>query len=121
MTPLEHSFLSVRDFGGKPEDYLKIHEFLDQTKGYYPDWRHRMILHNSFGMILTEQFYGPGFKNSDGKLVSTREIARRHIVQDLGFVPTIQDWMREVKFNPQSAKRFNSPNEKDIEYLRNAI
>jgi hypothetical protein len=58
MTPFEHSLLSVRDFGGKVEDYLKLHEYLDQTKFMLPHWSHRMFLHNTLGMSLCEQQFG---------------------------------------------------------------
>jgi len=118
MTPFEHALLSVRDFKGSPEDYLKIHEWLDQTKAHYPDWKHRAILHNSFGMILAEAYFQPGFTNSDGKYVSVREILRRHIIQDLGFVPTVKDWLQHLKPDNQHFKLLNSPRFKDLEYLR---
>ena len=115
MTPYEHAILSVRDFGGIPEDYLEIHEFLDSTKAHVPNWRHRMILHNSWGMLLVEKICGPMVINYDDKIVSTREIARRHIEQDLGGpVPTLENWFKHVKFDVP----INTPNGKDLKYLK---
>lgn len=37
-----------------------------------------------------------GFKNSDGKLVQVRDIAEQHIVEDLGCIPTVQDWLKDL-------------------------
>ena len=48
MKPWIHAENSVKKFGGIPEDYLKIHDWFDQTKAHFPDMRHRAILHSSF-------------------------------------------------------------------------
>lgn len=118
MTPYEHCILSVKNFKGIPEDYLDIHEFLDSTKLHYPNWKHRCILHNSFGMGLAEKFFGAVIKNSHGITISVREIVRRHIIEDLGFVPTIKDWLSELEASKETASKFNSPSKRDLEYLR---
>lgn len=89
MKPLIHAKISVKHFGGKVEDYLPIHNWFDQTKGYLPDSRHRMILHNSFGIMLCEQQFGVYIVNSSGKDVSVRDIAERHVIDDLGYIPTL--------------------------------
>lgn len=97
MTPYDHSLLSASNFGGDPEDYLTIHEFLDSTKAHEPTWKHRSILHNGFGMILCEKIFGAYITNSDGVRISTREIARRHIIEDCnGIVPTVRDWLKAL-------------------------
>jgi hypothetical protein len=54
---LFHAESSAIRFGGIAEDYLRIHKFLDQSKLYIPDWRHRCLLHNNFGIALCEQFF----------------------------------------------------------------
>lgn len=59
-----------------------------------PDVRHRALLHNSFGIFLVEKVFGHYITNSDGKDVPVREIAERHIIEDLGFIPTPQDWLK---------------------------
>ena len=121
MTPYEHAVLSVRDFGGEAKDYLKIHEFFDQTKFFLPNWKHRMILHNSFGMKLCEDLFGPIILNSDGIEISVREIARRHIMQDLdGRIPTIQDWIESLsKGNVEPW--MNRPRQSDLDWLKNNL
>lgn len=89
MKPLLHAKISVKKWGGTVECYLPIHNFFDQTKGHLPDARHRMILHNSFGIMLCEQVFGVYIVNSDGKDVSVRDIAEQHVVDDLGMIPTL--------------------------------
>lgn len=114
MTPYEHSVLSVRDFGGEPEYYLKIHEFLDSTKFQLTDFRHRAILHNPFGIGLCEQLFGPITQNN----ISVREVARRHIEQDCGgIVPTTQQWL-DALCSATHGIQYNKPLKKDLEYLK---
>jgi hypothetical protein len=91
--PYEHAKNSVRKWGGTPEDYLPVHDFFDQTKAAHPDMRHRAILHNSMGCFLAEQLYGHNITNSDGRLVSVRDIAEQHILEDMGFIPTVSDYL----------------------------
>lgn len=93
-----HSNHSVKKWGGKPEDYQKYHDFFDQTKAHFPDMRHRAILHNSFGIFLLEQMYGTCIRNSDGKLVSVRDIGEQHVLDDLGTIPTVQDYLQHLEF-----------------------
>ena len=89
-----HARSSARKFGGEPADYLSIHEWFDQTKMCWADTRHRAILHSSFGVFLCEQMFGVTItRDSDGKQVPTRLIGEQHIMEDLGRIPTIQDWL----------------------------
>lgn len=87
--PLIHCKSSVHKFGGVVEDYMEIHEFFDQTKSHIPDFRHRAILHNSFGIYLCQQVFGTHFKNSQGKDVSVRDVGEQHVIEDLGHIPTL--------------------------------
>jgi len=96
MKPYLHGLVSVKHFGGKPEDYQAIHDFLDSSKAAHPDMRHRAIFHHSFGIYVCERVFGINIKNSDGKLVSVRDIAERHIIDDMGRIPTIQDYLEEM-------------------------
>jgi len=93
MKPLIHAKMTVKKYGGKPEDYLAIHNFIDQTKMCMPDVRHRALLHSSFGCYMVEQMFGVYITNSEGKDVSTRDVAEEHIIQDLGFTPTVEKWL----------------------------
>ncbi|AXH72454.1 MAG: hypothetical protein [Caudoviricetes sp.] len=105
MKPWLHAKISAKKFGGIPEDYIEIHNWFDQTKAHIPDSRHRLILHNSFGIYLAEQQFGTiinteaGYKkipiliNSSGKEISIRDIAEQHVLDDLGSIPTLYECM----------------------------
>lgn len=98
MKPYLHAKASVKKYGGKVEDYQAIHDFIDSSKAHYPDMRHRAILHSSFGIYITEQVFGVTMTNSDGKICSVRDIAEDHVIQDLGRIPTVQDYLEGMPF-----------------------
>ena len=96
MKPYIHSRNSVKEFGGKNEDYLPIHDFLDSSKAHFPDMRHRAILHSSFGIYIAECIFGTYIVNSENKKIQTRDIAERHILEDMGTIPTVQDYLQHL-------------------------
>ena len=96
MKPFLHGQISVRKWGGKPEDYQEIHDFFDWSKQCHPDMRHRAILHNSLGCYIAERLFGINITNSEGKLVSVRDIAEQHIIDDMGRIPTVSDYLNEM-------------------------
>jgi hypothetical protein len=100
LKPFEHAKNSAKKWGGTPEDYLPIHDFLDESKAHFPDMRHRAMLHNSFGIFLAERIYGHNLTNSAGKLVSVRDIAELHIIEDMGKIPSVQDYLTGMPFYP---------------------
>lgn len=96
MSPYYHAVSSAKKWGGGWNDYIHIHDFLDSTKTHHVDNSHRMILHNSFGIEICERIFGHLVINSALKHVEVRYIVIKHIEEDLGFVPTIQDWCKEL-------------------------
>lgn len=100
MKPFIHGVISSKKYGGKPEDYQAIHDFFDSSKAALPDMRHRAILHNSFGIFLAERVFGTTITNSDGKKISVRDIGEDHVIQDLGFIPTVDKWLSCLKLEP---------------------
>lgn len=100
MKPLLHANLSVKKYGGTVEDYLDIHNFIDSSKACMPDIRHRAILHSAFGCYIVEQVFGVYRTNEDGKRYSTRDIAEEHIIQDLGFIPTVEQYLNNMTIQP---------------------
>lgn len=96
MKPYIHAKNSVRRYGGQIEDYLPIHDFFDSTKAAYADIRHRAVLHSSFGIYLVEKVFGTTITNSDGKVVSVRDIGEDHVVEDCGCIPTIEKWLENL-------------------------
>ena len=101
--PLVHAERSAKKWGGTAQDYLALHQWFDATKGHLPDNRHRMLLHNSFGMLLAEQVFGPSLQNSAGRRVFTRDLAAQHILEDLGFIPTVAECLGELPLRPWMA------------------
>lgn len=99
--PWIHALSSARRFGGKPEDYIEIHNLMDSSKATIADSRHRALTHNSWfiGFVL-EKVFGTTFKNSDGKDISTRDIGEQHVLEDYGgrFIPSAQDFLQEMDF-----------------------
>lgn len=100
MKPLIHSKISVKRYGGVEEDYQPIHDFFDSSKAAFPDVRHRSILHSSFGIFLVEKVFGTYIVNSEGKKVSVRDIAEDHVIDDLGFIPTLDKWFKNMPIEP---------------------
>lgn len=103
MKPYKHSLISVHKFGGIPSDYQSIHDWFDTTKSSVADVRHRMILHNAFGIFLCEQVFGtmeqkqdgswvrmPYIVNSSGEKVQVRDVAEQHVIDDLGHIPGLE-------------------------------
>ncbi len=115
MKPFIHAKNSANKFGGKPEDYQAIHDFMDSSKAVVPDMRHRAIFHSAFGCFIVEKVFGTTIVNSDGEEVSTRDIAEEHILEDLGRIPTLQDWLSEMNFqewmmSPELRINYQDPN-----------
>lgn len=93
MKPWIHAKNSVRKYGGKPEDYLPIHDTIDSSKSAHASVKHRAILHSSFGIYLVERIHGTTLTNSDGKVVSVRDVAEDHVMEDLGRIPSADEWL----------------------------
>jgi hypothetical protein len=96
MKPRLHAISSAKRFGGIPDDYQDIHDYMDSTKAMLPDVRHRAIFHNSFGCYLVEDKFGKFRNNFEGKEYSTRDVAEQHILEDLGFIPTLEEWFKKI-------------------------
>lgn len=102
MKPWIHAISSAKKFGGIPEDYLPIHNLMDSSKGSIGDNRHRCLTHNSWFISADgplERIFGVNIKNSDGKLISVRDVGEQHILEDFGmkFIPTPQDYLQEME------------------------
>lgn len=109
MKPYKHARISAKKFGGIPEDYLDIHTWFDHTKGHIADVRHRALLHNAWGIWLSESIFGDiiimpdgtpkktsYITNSEGEKVQVRDIGEQHVLDDLGRIPSVEEAMREL-------------------------
>lgn len=113
--PYVHAKSSARQFGGIPDDYIEIHNFLDCSKGTIADNRHRALTHNAWFLsnVLERVKFAnscdptpdnrfPTIINSDGNEVSVREIGEQHVLEDyrLRYIPSAQDFLQEIEFQP---------------------
>jgi hypothetical protein len=96
-TCVHHAQSSVKNWGGVLEDYLPIHNWFDDTKAYYPDFRHRALKHHSLGIKECIAKFGDYIINSTGKKVPVKLIGEQHVIEDCGFIPSIQDWLSNIK------------------------
>jgi hypothetical protein len=93
--PILHAKSNQKKFGGKWEDYIHLHNYLDETKAWYGHSLHRMWRHHSEGIFEAESKFGAEFKNSDGKTVYTRYCLEMHVREDCdGQIPSASDWIK---------------------------
>lgn len=100
MKPFRHARNSARRFGGVPEDYMEIHDFLDCSKACYADMRHRALFHNTLGPFIVERVFGAVAKNSAGRSYSPRDVAEQHILEDLGTIPPPSAYLDNMQLQP---------------------
>ena len=98
--PNLHAKSSAKKFGGKPEDYIHLHEWMDSTKSWFGDSLHRMYRHHSEGIFEMEQRFGSEFTNSDGKIVYTRYVGEQHVKEDCNnYLPSAKEWVTNILEN----------------------
>ena len=95
--PLKHAQSSAKRFGGSAQDYLAIHNWFDESKAFLADFRHRALRHHAEGIILCDRIFGPSITNSEGKEIPVRYIGEQHVKEDLGRIPTAQDWLAQIR------------------------
>jgi hypothetical protein len=98
--PYYHACSSAKRFGGVPEDYLPLHTWFDESKRSFGDHRHRAHRHHAEGIFEAEREFGPTILNSRGRQVPTRLLGEQHVLEDLGRIPSLKDWLQHIQ--PQS-------------------
>ena len=112
MKPWIHAKISAKKFGGTPEDYFEIHDFMDCSKAAFPTNVHRTLTHNAWFIkeVLERVKFtnscppiGNSFPNiltSDGRTVSVRDVGEQHILDDFSnrFIPSAQDYLEHIKY-----------------------
>lgn len=113
MNAVKHAEISVKRWGGKIEDYLPIHDFMDCTKELCPDNRHR-ILHTMWGVkSVIIPIFGHSISISEKKKVNVKDLCEKdHILPDYRnrFIPTLADFcaaIDEKKLPSDYRKRIN--------------
>lgn len=111
MNSIIHSKISVKKRGGKIEDYLPIHDFIDSTKELCSDNRHR-ILHTMWGIQrVIIPIFGHTIINSDNKEVNVKDLCEQdHILPDYQnrFIPTLSDFVSSI--NNELGDKYNFEN-----------
>jgi hypothetical protein len=100
MHPYHHALSSAKKFGGKPEDYLDIHHWFDASKEFYANFRHRALRHHAQGIFECERVFGKTLTNSDGRTLPVRYVGEQHVNEDIGFIPSLQDWLSTMTAEP---------------------
>ena len=103
MTPYKHAESSANKWGGIAEDYLYIHRWFDETKAFTGDWTHRALRHHSAGIEWACKILGdvvPVYVLGKERKIPTRQVAEQHVLEDCGFIPTPQDWLRGLVKHP---------------------
>lgn len=99
--PHIHALSSAKKFGGTMNDYMSIHVKMDCSKAYISDNRHRVLTHTMFWVReVMIPLFGEVITNSDGKLVSVKDVCEQHILEDYRqkFIPTPQDFIENMEF-----------------------
>lgn len=100
MNSYQHAVSAAHKWGGSPEDYLEIETFIDSSKQVLGDVRHRSMYHHTMGVFLCEKIFGSTISIDKGKhtvQVPVRLIAERHIIEDLGWLPTPADYIKDMQ------------------------
>lgn len=96
MNATEHSKLSARNRGGKPEDYYALHDFMDWSKELESSNKHRGFSHHMFWVKeVVIPIFGHTIINSDGKEVNVKDMLETdHLLSDYSnrFIPTLRDY-----------------------------
>jgi hypothetical protein len=97
MKPYIHAKNSAKKYGGKLEDYMPIHDQMDASKSSHASMKHRVVFHSAFGIYIIERIFGTHMTNSDGARVQVRDVAEDHVLEDLGKIPSLDDWLDTMK------------------------
>lgn len=100
MNPFHHALSSAARYGGVAEDYLTLHQWFDESKAFFPDFRHRALRHHAEGIFLAERIFGVTLTNQAGRRIPVRFLGEQHVKEDLGRIPTVQDWLSCLKPEP---------------------
>lgn len=110
MNSWHHAVSAARKWGGTAEDYIEIEEFIDSSKQVIGDVRHRSVYHHTTGVWLCQRLFGRTITIAkyDQKAgapvgiieVPVRLVAERHILEDLGWLPSPADYISGMPIAP---------------------
>lgn len=94
--PLHHAKSSAKKYGGHWEDYIEIHEWFDASKEMMASFKHRALRHHTQGIFEAMRVFGTAIINKDGREVPVRWIGEQHCLEDMGRIPSIEDWYSRI-------------------------
>lgn len=94
-----HAQSAARKWGGTPDDYIDIEEFIDSSKKIIGDVRHRSLYHHTEGVWLCQRIFGRTLAIGH-KRIPVRLIAERHVLEDLGWLPSPADYIGGMPIKP---------------------
>ena len=95
--PYHHAVSSAKKYGGEAHEYLKLHQFFDASTQHMADFRHRALRHHSEGIFMLENIFGATITLSTGRILPVRFIGEQHVLEDLGRIPTVADWLGKIQ------------------------
>jgi hypothetical protein len=95
--PYHHALSSTKKWGGTVDDYLRIHDWFDESKKITADFRHRALRHHAEGIFMAEAIFGSTITLSTGRIIPTRWVGEQHVREDLGFIPSFADWAKAIR------------------------
>ena len=98
--PHDHAESSARKFGGEAREYLALHEWLDASKSHLANFRHRALRHHSEGIFMLEALSGTTITLSTGRVLPVRSVGEQHVLEDLGRISTVADWLLHIQPKP---------------------
>ena len=100
-----HAASSANAFGGVPEDFIEIHEWFDRSRGGTSSILHRMLAHHTQGIKDAVAHFGSTITISTGRKVPVSLIGEQHVTEDLGFIPTLDDYIAMMTCPRWASKR----------------
>lgn len=95
-----HAKSTANKWGGEPADYQALHDWFDQSKAHLSTMQHRALRHHTEGIFALEKEFGTVIKNCNDVPVPVRLIGEQHVREDLGFIPSLKDWLVHVQIQP---------------------
>lgn len=99
--PTEH-FLAEK-FGqhDRARIFNALCDWFDQTRALTPtyDPRHRLVLHNAFGIFVAEQVFGTLLPGAS-KPICVRDVGEAIVQYRFGHIPTLQEIAERIKLEP---------------------
>lgn len=119
MKPLQHAQISQKTHGGKWEEYIALHNFLDSSKATCAHFKHRFMLHHIEGVELGVKIFGQDLVNSANQTIGIRRVLTEHLIEDVGRIVAVEDWARDLL--PRKADSFYQFLAKKREQIENNL